>query len=131
MPNITASCTRRELGRPVKWTDEETAPAETGIDRIELHRRKLWRLPVGTALPPQGGEPCASPAARARHQRPSRVDWSARSRDGRDPLRARRHDHDHYRPARLWPRACLALCAGAVDAATGSGFYMDYSLPRA
>jgi carbon-monoxide dehydrogenase large subunit len=59
MPNITASCTRRELGRPVKWTDEETAPAETGIDRIELRRRKHWRLPVGTALPPQGGEPCA------------------------------------------------------------------------
>ena len=118
---------RRDGHRPGRAAPAQPHPARADA----LHRRRpawtttaatsrpcstrRWRWPTGT------GSPRAAPRAGARGKLRGRgigqyleVTAPPASRDGRHPLRGRRHRHHHHRHARLRPGPRLAVRAGAV-----------------
>src|SRR6266513_1233851 len=92
----------------------DTAAREMGIDQVDIRMRRVHQPPqqggdlgrVGRVSRAKRGEPSPRQITRARHQRLSRTDGTARPRDGRHPLRAERRCDDHHR--------LLGLRAGAL-----------------
>jgi carbon-monoxide dehydrogenase large subunit len=117
--NATPISAYRGAGRPegnyIMERLIETAAHEMGLDANAL--RRLNHIRLGRLRGAQGREPVARQAARPRRRAISRGDGPAHQRDGRHPLRSRRHGHHRDRHARLRPGPLDALRPGTLVAA--------------